>query len=211
MNNYGYIYKTTNLINNKLYIGQHKGEFDKNYLGSGKVIKQAIKKYGEDTFAVVLLGLSENKKSADILEKYYIAYYRKLLGCESIYNIAEGGQGGSKPVSEETRNKLRQYLKSLGDKHPSKRIEVRRKISDGEKNKTVSESTRKKISNATSGRNNPVFGRKWMFNKKENQVGLIKPTNFDMYLNRNWVFSANRTGINNPNFKHGERCKNGRN
>jgi hypothetical protein len=47
----GYIYITTNLINNKKYIGQHKSKsFDLNYLGSGKLIVEAIKKYGKDNF-----------------------------------------------------------------------------------------------------------------------------------------------------------------
>ena len=93
MNNY-YTYKTTNLINNKAYIGQKKGEFDRNYLGSGKILKQAIKKYGKDKFAVVLLGIASDKESVDILEKYYIAYYRQLLGKDVVYNITDGGDGG---------------------------------------------------------------------------------------------------------------------
>ena len=32
---YGYIYKTTNLVNGKIYVGQHKGEFTEDYIGSG--------------------------------------------------------------------------------------------------------------------------------------------------------------------------------
>ena len=41
---YGYIYITTNLINNKIYIGQHKSKnYDKKYLGSGLLLKRAQK------------------------------------------------------------------------------------------------------------------------------------------------------------------------
>lgn len=44
---YGYIYQTTNLINNKIYIGQHHSDvFDESYKGSRKLILRAIKKYG---------------------------------------------------------------------------------------------------------------------------------------------------------------------
>lgn len=54
---YGYIYKTTNLINNKIYIGQKKSnEFlNEKYLGSGKILRQAIDKEGKQNFKVELL------------------------------------------------------------------------------------------------------------------------------------------------------------
>ena len=53
---YGYIYKTTNLINGKIYIGKHKSEkYDKNYYGSGKIISIAISKYDISNFKNELL------------------------------------------------------------------------------------------------------------------------------------------------------------
>lgn len=42
-----YIYMTTNLINEKKYIGKHKGELDGSYLGSGTALLRAIDKYGK--------------------------------------------------------------------------------------------------------------------------------------------------------------------
>lgn len=40
----GYIYKTTNILNNKIYIGKHSSNtYDPTYFGSGKILKQAIK------------------------------------------------------------------------------------------------------------------------------------------------------------------------
>lgn len=52
----GYIYKTTNLINKKIYIGQHTADkFDTNYLGSGLLITKAINEHGKANFKAELL------------------------------------------------------------------------------------------------------------------------------------------------------------
>ena len=45
MKTYGIIYKTTNLINGKIYIGQTTNVDDRNYLGSGVIISKVIKKW----------------------------------------------------------------------------------------------------------------------------------------------------------------------
>ena len=55
-----YIYLTTNTINGMKYIGKHYGELDDSYLGSGKLIKQAILKYGKDHFIKSILYISND-------------------------------------------------------------------------------------------------------------------------------------------------------
>ncbi|MBT6469748.1 MAG: hypothetical protein HOK52_00625 [Candidatus Marinimicrobia bacterium] len=51
MENYGYVYLITNKINNKKYVGMRASStFDDFYWGSGKVIKNAINKYGTNSF-----------------------------------------------------------------------------------------------------------------------------------------------------------------
>jgi len=53
---YGYIYKTTNILNNKIYIGKKESSsFVETYYGSGTVLKQAIKKYGQENFKIEIL------------------------------------------------------------------------------------------------------------------------------------------------------------
>lgn len=48
---YYLVYKTTNMVNGKYYIGSHETEnkFD-SYLGSGTILAKAIKKYGKSVF-----------------------------------------------------------------------------------------------------------------------------------------------------------------
>lgn len=58
---YGYIYKTTNLINGKIYVGQHKGKFDRGYVGSGKILKLALTKYGKQNFLTELIDIGWDK------------------------------------------------------------------------------------------------------------------------------------------------------
>ena len=58
---YHIIYKTTNIINNKVYIGYHgTNEIEDGYLGSGYDLKQAFKKYGKSNFQREVLFIFDN-------------------------------------------------------------------------------------------------------------------------------------------------------
>jgi group I intron endonuclease len=118
METYGYIYITTNTINGKRYIGQHKSRnWDSNYIGSGKLLKQAIKKYGLEGFTCFPLIWGWSREELNQLEIEYIAHYKPE------YNLAEGGQGGSTMLgrhhTKETRKKLSEAAKlKIGEKNP---------------------------------------------------------------------------------------------
>lgn len=142
------IYRTTNLINGKYYVGKHKTKnIDDGYLGSGLNIQRAIKKYGIENFKREILCFCENEELLNLKEKELIEEILKDPNC---YNIMYGGQGGWKYVCEQNTGKtketsnshFRQSLKITGDLNPSKREDVRLKIS-------------KKV----SGMNNGMFGR----------------------------------------------------
>lgn len=92
---YGYIYKTTNTVNGKIYIGQRKSDvfLGTEYLGSGKYLKCAIKHYGEDAFTVDMIDSADTKERLDELEIFYIQQYN-ATDHQIGYNIALGAVGG---------------------------------------------------------------------------------------------------------------------
>lgn len=87
------IYKTTNLIDNKIYIGCHiTDDIDDDYLGSGKYFKYAINKYGIENFKKeILLECSSKeemfKKESEIVNEEFVSR-------NDNYNLKLGGFGG---------------------------------------------------------------------------------------------------------------------
>ena len=89
-----YIYKTTCLINGKIYIGKHKIDLTRRdkYLGSGVALKEAILKYGEDNFSKEIIDFAKTREEANEKEKYWIACLKPFRS--NGYNISLGGDGG---------------------------------------------------------------------------------------------------------------------
>lgn len=86
------VYMTTNLVNGKKYIGKDVAN-KPSYIGSGKALKAAIKKYGKKNFKKEILAYASSKEELSKLEIYYI----KLYGAKEspmFYNITAGGDGG---------------------------------------------------------------------------------------------------------------------
>ena len=93
---YGYIYLTTNLVDGKKYIGQHKSTFfDPTYKGSGTYLKFAIDKYGKDNFETILLQECFSKEEIDEQEAYYIKKY-DAVNSKEFYNLVPGGFGNNR-------------------------------------------------------------------------------------------------------------------
>jgi group I intron endonuclease len=92
---YGYIYKTTNLLNGKMYIGKHHSSVfePEKYIGSGPILVKALKKYGKENFKCELIEWCDSKTQLDLREQHWI----KILNCQKdprYYNLAKGGDGG---------------------------------------------------------------------------------------------------------------------
>lgn len=95
---YRFIYRTTNLINGKSYIGQHTTvNLNDGYLGSGTVLKKAIEKYGKENFDREILCYASSEKELNELEKLYIDSYNAVEN-EDYYNLIEGGHPGCSPM-----------------------------------------------------------------------------------------------------------------
>lgn len=92
----GYIYMTTNLVNNMKYIGKHKASVLEleTYLGSGAQLKRAIAEFGRDKFKCEVLEICDSLDMLNRREKYWIAQYHATEQAE-FYNIADGGLGSS--------------------------------------------------------------------------------------------------------------------
>lgn len=151
---YGYIYITTNLINDRKYIGQHKCEiFDINYKGSGKILKQAFIKYGIDNFKCEILKECDSKKELDESERYFIEYY-DAVNSDEFYNLVPGGNGRSETgliyitngeINKKVHFEELEYYYSLGFHKGGP---------------TQTEQTKIKRANANRGKKHPTAGAK---------------------------------------------------
>lgn len=89
---YGYIYKTTNIVNNKIYIGQHKcNVFDPNYYGSGSWFIRTLKKYGKHNFKCEIIEKCDTSEVLNEREIYWIEYFQSRNPSIG-YNLAKGGE-----------------------------------------------------------------------------------------------------------------------
>lgn len=89
---FGYVYVTENTINGKLYVGKKRSDhFVEGYLGSGKIILRAVRKYGKDSFHKTVLQWCETEEELNEAEVYFI-WLLKNSEFES-YNITNGGEG----------------------------------------------------------------------------------------------------------------------
>lgn len=204
------------------YVGQHWGEELGDYYGSGviwnKCLKNVKNKFPKNWRKLVkreiLFSGDVSQDTLNILEKIYIRnnhafYFEKIGGC----NILEGGDNECPSKNDSVREKIRKS--HLGDKNPiHKHVfteeekqrarerklgtkmskESREKLSKLRKGLVFSENHRANISKATSGKNNPNYGKRGpetsMFGKHQTDY-------------QKKVMKERMSGANNPWFgKH---------
>ena len=120
-------YIITNNVNNKQYVGAHSTNnlINDKYLGSGKLIQRAIKKYGKENFTRDVLNRTTTFKEALYNERFLIEMYNTLI--PNGYNISPTGGNGIYEFTKETKNKI-------GKKN---KIKGRIKIYKNNQNKTI--------------------------------------------------------------------------
>lgn len=164
------IYKTTNLLNNKYYIGCHQtDDLNDGYLGSGKHLKYAIKKYGKNNFKFEIMYFLSSKEEMFELERKIVN--EDLINNPLTYNLKIGGSGGNpgivgafkgKKHSNETKEKQRQSsLKQITTDEKRKKLsvnnamknnpEIRKKVSETLTGRTCSNAHRRRVAEANLG------------------------------------------------------------
>jgi len=166
------IYKITNNINGKIYIGQHQTEdLNDDYMGSGKGIRRAIKKYGIENFTKKILFYCTDWKTMNRVEEVIVD--DEFVRRKDTYNMKTGGSCGIYHHTEETKQKMSQSRlghetsdktrKKLSEAHKGKRHseEHRKHNSEAQLGKVMSDESKMKISQALTGRKAPPRTLEW--------------------------------------------------
>jgi group I intron endonuclease len=149
MNKKGIIYKTTNLINGKFYIGQDLHN-NPNYYGSGKALKLAIEKYGKENFLKETLEECDTKDLLNMREVYWIDKFDAInLG----YNIAKGGTGGNTRLGFSEAELDSYNKKNIGRLGKTHNEVTKQKISQSNKEKNKGKQPRLGICHSEESRN----------------------------------------------------------
>lgn len=97
------IYKITNLVNNKIYVGKHQtSNLNDAYMGSGKSLKRAITKYGIENFHKEILFVFETEQEMNLKESEIVT--SEFVSRQDTYNLCEGGNGGFSYINNNNLN-----------------------------------------------------------------------------------------------------------
>jgi hypothetical protein len=193
---YHFIYKTTNILSGRYYIGMHSTDnLDDGYLGSGNRLRLAIRKYGKDSFKREILEFCENREELKKLEKEVVTLDE--ISKKECMNLTVGGEGGwftdihNKAFKIKIKEdfELLNKFKLIGSNnfkiaHKNGKI----KYNTFEK-KTHSEETKRKMSQSSkgngSGETNSQYGTCWI--TKDGTNKKIKKEDVETYLLEGWT------------------------
>ena len=173
MKYYYYTYQITNLLNDKIYVGTHKTkDLEDGYMGSGKVLKNAIAKYGIENFKKDIIEYHDTSEQMFAKEKEIVN--EEFIARTDVYNLRLGGFGGfdhinksgipkmlGKKHTDETKQLLREKTLAWSKKNPvhgwqhltnEQTVEYGRKGGLANTGKAKSEEHKKKLADANLGK-----------------------------------------------------------
>ncbi len=140
------IYKTSNILTGQYYIGCHQTlNLTDGYLGSGKYLKRAIKKYGASTFKFEILHVASSKEEMFNIERSIVN--EELITDPLSYNLKIGGSGGNPGIVGAFK----------GRQHSAETKEKQRQAS---LQQVTSDEKRRKLSENNAMRNDPAIRKK---------------------------------------------------
>ena len=185
------IYRITNLLNNRFYVGMHTGYPDDGYLGSGKRIKAEIKKYSKENFKKDILEILPTRRDLERREAEIVN--EELLANPLCLNLKNGGEGGGKFWNKEHHFKAsssggkkggkisgRSNGLKVGKFITQKAIERGNLFTLGMLGKNHSVETKRQMSIAGSGEKNSQFGTCWV--TRDSKSMKIKKEQLGEYL-----------------------------
>jgi group I intron endonuclease len=165
-----YLYRITDTLNDKVYIGQSNKEKERwrqhKYLARQEnpvqYVHRAMKKYGSENFCYEVIAMCRTQEDADIVEEQLIAQYDSY-NKEHGYNIAHGGNhvwNAGLPKEQQpmygkhhTEEIKRQIAKSnTGVAHPKHTDKWKQEASVWLTGRSVSDETKQKISDSQKGK-----------------------------------------------------------
>lgn len=200
------VYRTINLANDKIYVGVHCARvLDENYLGSGRQIEAAVRKYGRRSFRRDILFEYSTVEEAHAKEREIVT--EEFCKRTDTYNINVGGKGGWAYVnkngralhwsaSQESKSLVIAKLSVAGRRyrHTKGRKWMRR--GNEERNVALSSTEsylqdgwtfgRSTTTPSMRGRANPQYGRRWI--SKDGASMKVRPEDATEYLEIGWRY-----------------------
>ena len=202
---FGYIYKTTNLLNGKIYVGKHKwskeGCLDENYLGSGTYLTRAIDKYGKENFICEILDTADSLEELNEKERFYIEEL-DAMNQNIGYNLTRGGDGTYLPgrflgdsKNPVVREKISSTLKVLWEDEKSVFNSTRYRESlaegvsnshkEGKRKDTYEKISKAKMGHTVSQETRDKISKKL---KEDSEVNrLARQTNKEKHQGKTWI------------------------
>lgn len=200
---YYFLYKTTNKLNGKFYIGVHSTtKMNDGYMGSGKRLRYSVRKYGKENFEIEILEFFENRELMFEAEKNLVN--TDLIKEELCMNLKVGGIGGwtkeQQILNSIKSNDRKKYLRENDQEwreseisRNSENIKLSYDSGIREKKQPLNwkgkshkiETILKMRKSKNIGKSNSQYGTKWI--NKDGNILKIKDYELESYLINGWI------------------------